>query len=75
MASPPILILKQQMSRLLDKTTQLIRDSKLSAREIAIATGLSPSMVQKLTCAKPSVPNVEACEKIYNLLSGKELEL
>lgn len=63
------------MSKLLDKTRELLIASDKPLRQIAKESGLNFHTVQKLRCIEYSVPSVEFCEALYEYLSGKELEL
>lgn len=64
------------MCRLLDKTRELLRETKLSIARISVDTGVSIYTINRLKQGKQqSMPAVDTCEKLYVYLSGKELEL
>jgi hypothetical protein len=63
------------MSRLFEKTLELLRDTDYTLKEVAEETGLTYALVQRLRVKNPPTPNVEACERLYCFLSGKQLEL
>lgn len=64
------------MSRLYSKTIELLRASKLDVDTIARGCDLKVSFINRLkTPSNKSLPSVDACEKLYVYLSGKQLEL
>jgi hypothetical protein len=64
------------MSVLLSKTLELLRASRLPVDTIARDCDLKVSFINRLkTPSNKSIPAVDACEKLYVYLSGKELEL
>jgi hypothetical protein len=63
------------MCKLLNKTRELLKESKIPLERIAVDTGLSYAFVQKLKGASYSIPAVDKTETLYEYLSGKQLEL
>lgn len=62
-------------SKLLDKTVELLRNSDVPMTRIAARVGCTARTIQLLKGNTPHVPNVELCERLYEYLSGKQLEV
>lgn len=67
------------MSRLLNKTRELLQDTDKTMTEICIGTGLSYPWLQTVKYGKgkkgPVVPSVDKVERLYEFLSGKKLDV
>jgi hypothetical protein len=67
------------MSRLWEKTQELLRTTEKSMPQICIDTGLSYGWLMSAKYGKgkrgPVIPSVEKAEKLYEYLSGKQLEV
>lgn len=64
------------MSKLLEKTKELLRNTSIPMERVAVDTGINVYTITRIRGkAHKSVPAVDTCEKIYEYLSGKELEV
>ena len=62
------------MSKLLDRTIELLNTTLIPMTRIAKAVDCNPATL-KLLRERKNVPSVVLCEKIYDLLSKHELEV
>lgn len=63
------------MSILLQKTIELLKETKIPADKLAAECGVHHRTIRVMRNGCPNIPNVELCEKLYTILSGKQLEL
>lgn len=67
------------MSRLWNKTKELLDSTDKTMVEICVGTGLTYAWLQTVKYGKgkkgPVVPSVEKAEKLYEFLSGKQLDV
>lgn len=62
------------MSKLLDRTIELLDSTLIPMTKIAKAVGCTTATLGTIR-ARKNTPSVVLCEKIYNLLSKTELEV
>lgn len=63
------------MSILLQKTIELLKETKIPADELARQCDCHHQTIRQMRNGCPSIPSVTLCEKLYTILSGKQLEL
>lgn len=67
------------MSRLLEKTKELLASTDKNMAQICVDTGLTLGWLQTVKYGKgskgPIMPTVDKIEKLYVYLSGKQLDL
>lgn len=67
------------MSRLWTKTKELLETTDKTLPEICLGTGLTYGWLMSIKYGKgrkgPVVPSVEKAEKLYEFLSGKQLDV
>nr|AYD82568.1 hypothetical protein ART_00099 [Achromobacter phage vB_Ade_ART] len=68
------------MSRLWNKTKELLETTDKTMAEICVGTGLTYAWLQTVKYGKgrrggPVVPSVEKAERLYEFLSGKKLDV
>lgn len=63
------------MSKLLNKTRALLLESNETIPSIAKAVGCSRVTIQLIKTQNKHIPNVALVERLYEHLSGKQLEV
>lgn len=64
------------MSRLFAKTRALLRETKVPIEKIAIETGINLYTIIRIKSpSNKSMPAVDTCEKLYEYLTGRQLEI
>lgn len=63
------------MPKLLPVVIRLLAETNLTRREIAIALDKSDQWVSLLESGRIRDPGVNSIEKLYTLLTGKELDI
>lgn len=61
--------------RLLARVRELLKTTELTGLEIYKATGIAPNQQWSIRHGRTPNPSVNAIERLYNLLSGKTLEV
>lgn len=61
--------------KLMRRTLELLRDRQVTRRAIYDATGIKLDWLQKFEQRQIDNPSVNTVERLYEFLSGKELEL
>lgn len=63
------------MSILLQKTVELLKKTDIPTMKLAAEVGVHHKTIRNLRNDYGHAPSVVVCEKLYTILSGKQLEL
>jgi len=67
--------MKNQKSKLLEKTRQLLIEDERQDYVIAVEMGVSPVTIENIRKAKVPSPGVVLVESLYEFLSNKKLKV
>jgi len=68
-------VVQDEDCALLERTRELLRTTRHTYLDIAVATGLRPHWLSFLASGKITDPSVNKIQKLYEFLSNKKLRL